>query len=271
MTTQSSFHWPMRLVPEDRRAAVFAIYGWCRHLDDLIDGPAPDEAKARALATWRDFFAADTPVAMDQQSTLVAATLGAAMAAHRLPPDLFLRVLEGMEMDLAGDMRAPVLADLARYAHAVASAPGEMCLNVLGWNGEPARAYAAALGEAMQFTNILRDVEEDAAQGRLYIPREALDAAGIVAQDPAIVLADPRFGDAWLALALMAEAKFHQADSLAPQGADRRVIRPVLAMGAIYRALWRKLRARGWRKDANRAGISKWHAAAVALKVAWLG
>ncbi|MBL8630066.1 MAG: squalene/phytoene synthase family protein, partial [Rhodospirillaceae bacterium] len=256
MSTQSSFYWPMRLVQEPQRSALFAIYAWCRHMDDIIDGPKSPETKAATLALWRDYFIGEQVAVMDPDSTLVAATLAAAIAAHKLKAGLFLRVLDGMEMDLAGEMRGPSLAELENYAHAVASAPGELCLHVLGWKGSEATQFANVLGEAVQYTNILRDVEEDAAQQRLYIPREALDAAKIDAEDPNIVLADARFRDAWLALALMAEAKFHQADALMPGAAIRAKIAPALAMMEIYRALWRKLRRRGWRPGQTKVAIA---------------
>lgn len=269
---QSSFYWPMQLAPEPQRSAMFAIYAWCRYLDDIIDGTLPDDAKASAISLWRDYFS-DThhPADMDPESAMVAATLSAAMAAHNLPPRLFLRMLDGLEMDLAGEMRAPPLAVLESYAHAVASVPGELCLHVLGWRGETAAEFARALGEAVQYTNILRDVEEDAEQGRLYIPREALESAGIVAQDPDIVLTDARFANAWLALALMAEAKFHLAEVLLPNGAARQHIRPALAMMAIYRALWKQLRRRGWKPGAPKVSLPKWRAILIALRVAIFG
>jgi phytoene synthase len=240
-------------------------------MDDIVDGPLPMDAKAAAIALWRDYFTGEHVTVMDPASTMVATTLGAAIAAQRLRTGLFLRLLDGLEMDLAGEMRGPSLAELQVYAHGVASAPGELCLNTLGWRGPEASVFADILGEAVQYTNILRDVEEDAAQGRLYIPREALDSAKIDAEDPSIVLADPRFGDAWLALALMAEAKFHQAETLLPPAGIREKIRPALAMMSIYRALWTKLRKRGWRRHATQPSVSKPHAFMLALRMMWFG
>lgn len=272
MSARSSFYWPLRLVPEPQRSALFAVYAWCRHMDDIIDGPLLLEKKADALAQWRDFFSDHAgPTPMDQESVLLATALGAAIAAHKLPPRIFLNVLDGMEMDLAGEMRGPTLAQLEIYAHAVASAPGEACLNILGWRDSSATAFAHALGEAMQYTNILRDVTEDAELGRLYIPREALDSAGIDAEDPSIVLADARFSNAWLALGLMAEAKFHLAETLLPKNDVRSRIRPVLAMAHIYRALWDQLRRRGWKRDAPKSTFPTWRAALMTLRTAWFG
>jgi phytoene synthase len=261
----------MRLVPEPQRSALFAIYAWCRHMDDIIDGTSSPDAKAAHLALWRDYFTGEQVAVMAPQSSMVATTLGVAIAAHKLPAAPFLRLLDGLEMDLAGEMRGPVLADLETYAHNVASAPGELCLAVLGWRGSDALQFANILGEAIQYTNILRDVEEDADQQRLYIPREALDAAKIDAEDPSIVLASPRFGDAWLALALMAEAKFHQADTLLPSADIRTKIRPALAMMNIYRALWRKLRKRGWRPGLPKTKVSKVHALYTAARTVLFG
>ncbi len=269
---RSSFYWAIRLAPEPQRSGLFAIYAWCRHVDDIVDGPQPVDDKASALALWRDYFLNErSATVMDGESMMIAMTLGAAMAVHDMPPTLFLRILDGMEMDLAGEMRAPTLAGLELYAHAVASAPGELCLNVLGWSGEQATYFSHVLGEAVQYTNILRDVEEDAAQGRLYIPLEALDAAGIHAQDPAIVLADKRFGNAWLALALMAEAKFHLAETLIPPPVLSRKISTALSMMSVYRLLWKRLRARGWQPGAPKVSLPVWRAMIAAVRVAWCG
>ncbi len=271
MSSQSSFYWPMRLVPEPERSALFAIYAWCRHMDDIIDGNAPADVKATAISLWRDYFTGEQGVVMDAESTMVATTLGAAMAAHKLKAVLFLRLLDGLEMDLAGEMRGPSLTELESYAHAVASAPGELCLAVFGWSSREASHFANVLGEAIQYTNILRDVEEDAEQQRLYIPREALDAAKIDAEEPNIVIADARFGDAWLALALMAEAKFHQAEALLPPRDIRIKIRPALAMMNIYRALWHKLRKRGWHRGQPKMKVPKYQALYIALRTLWFG
>ncbi|MDX2144660.1 MAG: squalene/phytoene synthase family protein [Rhodospirillaceae bacterium] len=268
--TQSSFYWPMRLAPQPQSSGLFAVYAWCREVDDIVDGPGQPEDKAEKLLLWRKFFSdPHHATAMAPDEALLAATVSAAMAAHRLDPAVFMKIIDGFEMDLTGEMRAPSAAMLADYSACVAGAPGRLCLAIMGWRGPEADAFAHALGEAVQYTNILRDVDEDAAMGRMYVPREALDAAGIVAAEPSIVIADKRFANAWLALALMAEAKFHHADALLPP--DRRAgIRPVLAMMAVYRALWRRLRRRGWRPGQARVSVPKWQASLLALRAAWL-
>jgi len=269
---RSSFYWPMRIAPEPYRSGLFAIYAWCRHMDDIIDGPLPPEDKAAVLALWRGYFLNErSATTMDSESVMIAMTLSAAITAHDLPSGLFLRVINGMEMDLAGVMRAPSLAMLQAYAHAVASAPGELCLNVLGWRGKGAAEFSHALGEAVQYTNILRDMDEDATQGRLYLPREALDSAGIDAQDPKIVMADKRLGDAWLALALMAEENFYLSDSLLPDAQTRTKIRAALAMMAVYRGLWRTLRQKGWKPGAAKVTLPPWRVMLTAGRVAWFG
>jgi phytoene synthase len=158
-------------------------------------------------------------------------------------------------------MRAPATATLTAYCTRVAGVPGRMCLAVLGWRGAEADAFADAAGIAVQLTNILRDVDEDAVLGRLYVPREALLAAGIVAVDPGTAVGDPRFGRAWLAIALLAEARFAHAETL----------RPALAMLAIYRSLLAKLRRRGWRHRAPRVTLPAWRKLLIAARVLMLG
>jgi hydroxysqualene synthase len=240
----TSFYWGMRLLPEAKRKGMYAIYAFCREVDDVADGTAPVTAKLEALAGWRrevDALFAGTP------SRTTALALLDPIARFDLPAAEFHAVIDGMEMDAAGTMRAPPLRELRRYCRCVAGAVGLLSIRVFGADGEYARRGALALGEALQLTNILRDLSEDAARGRLYLPRELLQEHQVAHADPASALHDPNFGNVCNALALQARVRFADAERHFKRG-DRRQLRPALIMMHVYRRTLDRLSARGWRQ-----------------------
>jgi phytoene synthase len=269
---RSSFYWPIRLLPPGRRAGLSAVYAWCAHVDAIADGPGDRTARVARLAAWRDWLRAPSAPAPDPA---LGAAFAGAIADFGIASTDAQRLLAALSRDVTGDGAAPDTAALLDYCVGVAGMPGRMCLAVLGWRGAAAERYADAAGIAVQLTNILRDAAEDARAGRLYVPREALAAAGLAATQPAAALADPRFADAWTATAQLAAARFADAAALAHALAPgrrsmRRGLRPALAMVAIYRDLLGRLRRRGWRPDAPRLRTGRWRAAAIALRVlAW--
>ncbi len=159
----------------------------------------------------------------------------------------FLAVIDGVAMDAREEMRAPEMAVLRRYCRRVAGAVGLLSIRAFGDASPRARDLALALGEALQLTNILRDLKEDAARGRLYLPRELLDKHGIAAREPGAVLADPRLPALCAEVAGMAREKFAQAEA-ALADCDRRKLRPAVIMMTIYRRILEKLVRRGWRR-----------------------
>ena len=240
----TSFYWGMRLLPDAKRKAMYAIYAFCREVDDVADGNAPVAAKLEALAGWRreiDALFAGTP------SRPTAFALLDPIARFDLPAAEFHAMIDGMEMDAAGTMRAPPLRDLMRYCRCVAGAVGLLSIRVFGADGEHARCGAIALGEALQLTNILRDLSEDAARGRLYLPRELLQQHRVAYADPAGALHDPNLANVCNALALQARARFANAERHFKR-ADRRQLRPALIMMHVYRRTLDRLIARGWRR-----------------------
>jgi squalene synthase HpnD/squalene synthase HpnC len=240
----TSFYWGMRLLPAAKRKAMYAIYAFCREVDDVADGNAPVAAKLEALAGWRreiDALYAETP------SRPTALALLDPIARFDLPIAEFHAMIDGMEMDAAGTMRAPPLRDLMRYCRCVAGAVGLLSIRVFGADSEQIRRGALALGEALQLTNILRDLSEDAARGRLYLPRELLQQHRVAYTDPTSALDDPGLAPVCDALALRAQARFADAERHFGRG-DRRQLRPALIMMHVYRRTLDRLIARGWRQ-----------------------
>jgi phytoene synthase len=150
-----------------------------------------------------------------------------------------------MEMDTLADIRAPTLATLDLYCDRVASAVGRLSVRVFGLDREPGKQLAHHLGRALQLTNILRDLDEDAAVGRLYLPQEALLQAGIATTDPLAALASPTLGQACAVLVERARLHFSQAETILANS-PRKAVRAPRIMGAVYRSILEGLVERGF-------------------------
>jgi phytoene synthase len=240
----TSFYWGMRLLPAAKRKAMYAIYAFCREVDDVADGDAPLQAKLEELAGWRrevDALFAGRP----GRPTTVA--LLEPVARFALPAAEFHAMIDGMEMDADDRMRAPPMSELIRYCRCVAGAAGLLSIRVFGAPGEEVRHGALALGEALQLTNILRDLSEDALRGRLYLPRELLEQHCVCATNPVRALRAPGLPNVCDALAARARTRFAEAERHFGHG-DRRALRPALVMMHVYRRTLDRLVARGWRR-----------------------
>jgi squalene synthase HpnD len=237
----SSFYRGMRILPPPQREAMFEIYSFCRAVDDIADDPGPRDPRRGQLQAWRAdidaIYAGSPPAAL--------AGLAQAIKAFALKRDDFLAVIDGMEMDVDADIRAPDWPTLDLYCDRVACAVGRLSVRVFGMEEQAGLALARELGGALQLTNILRDVDEDAAMGRLYLPREALRESGIISTDPTAVLANPMLGEACKAVVSRAREHFRQADAIMASS-PRRVVRAPRIMGEAYHAILDKLVLRGF-------------------------
>lgn len=253
----------MRLLPADRRAAMFALYDFCRLVDDIADGPGATEVKRARLAVMRGAVAAlyETGVALDP--TLAA--LAPAIGHYRLPRAELDAVIDGMEMDVDGPLTAPTIAELQLYCRRVAGSVGLAIVQV--FERPDADRFAILLGEALQLTNILRDVSEDAEIGRLYLPAELLESAGIATPSPKAALSHPALPAACAALAAIAERRFVEAEAeLSRIGRAR--LWPALAMMATYRALLARLVKAGWRHPGRPPRLGRWIRLWIAVRAA---
>lgn len=250
----TSFYWAMRLLPRDRRNGMYAVYAFCREIDDIADDTECSPAQKRAaLAQWHreiDALYAGHP------RHLVARALSEPTTRYRLRREDFHAVIEGMEMDAVQDIRAPDLVTLDLYCGRVAAAVGHLSVHVFGDPGPDAHKVADLLGRALQLTNILRDLDEDARRGRLYLPRELLDRHGIRTTEPLEVVRHPALPAACRDLAAVAEADFAEA-ARAMARCSRRAMRPAAVMGAFYRAILAALLRSEWRDPARRVSLSK--------------
>jgi presqualene diphosphate synthase len=241
----SSFYRGMRILPRAEREAMFEIYSFCRAVDDIADDPGPREPRRGQLQTWRAdidaIYAGSPPQHLPQH----LAGLAQAVRQFNLKREDFIAVIDGMAMDVDADIRAPDQATLDLYCDRVACAVGRLSVRVFGMAPDAGLALAHHLGCALQLTNILRDLDEDAAMGRLYLPRETLREAGIISTDPATVLANPMLGAACDPVVALAREHFLQARAVMARS-PRRVVRAPRIMGDAYRAILDKLVARGF-------------------------
>lgn len=238
----TSFYWGMRVLPPERRQAMYAIYAFCREVDDIADGDAPEAYKREQLARWRDEIDA---LFEGRPSHPVTRALAGPVAAYALPKDEFLAMIAGMETDAQDAILGMDFEELRLYCRRVAGAVGMLSVPVFGDNSANAQRLAVAQGEALQLTNILRDIVEDAARNRLYLPHELLDKAGIASREPREVAKDPRLAQVCQELAILAHHKYREADYLMDQCLPK-AMKPARLMMEVYRAYLRALEKRGW-------------------------
>lgn len=249
----SSFYIGMRLLPARQRRAVFEIYSFCRAVDDVADDPGPRETRRAQLKAWRAdvdaLFAGNPPPRMRG--------LGAPVRDFGLDRKDFIAIIDGMEMDVVADIRAPDFATLDLYCDRVASAVGRLCVKVFGMSASDGLELAHHLGRALQLTNILRDLDEDSAIGRLYLPREALLQYGITASEPAAVLYHPNIAQACALVVERARRHFEVADEVMKRS-SRRVVRTPRVMGKVYKLKLDGLVARGFAPPRHPVHVSRW-------------
>ena len=259
----SSFYTAMRILPRPQREAMYEIYSFCRLVDDIADSQAPRAERRGQLTQWRArieaLFAGQPPSDL--------AGLARATRQFDLRKADFLAVIDGMEMDAAQDIRAPDWQTLDRYCDRVASAVGRLSVRVFGVSEIDGIALAHHLGRALQLTNILRDLDEDAGIGRLYLPREALREAGIDSDDPTTVLANPALRQVCDKVVARARGHFQEADAIMARN-PRRTVRAPRIMDEVYRAILEGMATRGWDPPRARVRVSGLRLSWIALQYA---
>ena len=265
--SRSSFYAGMRVLPAAEREAMFAIYGFCRLVDDIADDQqAPKAERGGLLNRWR----ADIAALYRGGDAGQVAFLAGAVRRFALEEADFIAVIDGMQMDVDADIRWPDYATFDLYCDRVASAVGRLSVNVFGMEREAGVALAHHLGRALQITNILRDIDEDAGIGRVYLPMEALDHAGITPTTPEALIADPRLDDAARWLAPRAQAHFAEAAAIMAAKPKGLLVAPRL-LEVAYARLLRQMVAQGWAAPRVRVKVSKLRLALAALRFSLLG
>jgi squalene synthase HpnD len=258
----SSFSWEMHLLPVERRRALYALYAFCREVDGIADGEASHALKQTFLSNWRGEIA---HLYGGRPRNAVTLGLSKAVQLYGLQCHDFLAIIDGAEMKVQTDIRAPSFAQLDRYCERVAVAAGRLSVRVFGEETSAGERVAAELGRALQLTNILRDLAEDAKRHRLYLPRELLHAHGIFATTPSWVLAQPALPEVCRDLAARAE-RHYAAAAEAIAACPRSTMRPAAVMLGINRALLHELLACGWQQLDEPVRISFWRKLTLVLR-----
>jgi squalene synthase HpnD/squalene synthase HpnC len=250
----SSFTKGMQILPPERRRAMYALYGFCRAVDDIADAPAPIEDKRAELDAWRveldNIYAGRGNYALGRE-------LVDAVRRYGLQREEFDLILEGMTIDAAPSVRIADRAALSDYARRVAGAVGVLSCQIFGAPGAESKAFAIYLGETLQLTNILRDVDEDAEIDRLYLPLDMIAAAGISGdQGIRAIVADPRIISICESLAVEVTERYRLLPGLLPTQ-YRRELRSARIMQMAYGLVFQKLLARGWQDRSQRPRLTK--------------
>ena len=260
--SRTSFGAGMRILPKARRDGMYAVYAFCREVDDIADEPAPLAEKRAGLAEWRREI---ERVYSGAPETPTGLALVEPVRRFNLPKEEFMLVIEGMEMDAEGPIVAPSMERLLAYTRRAAGAVGMLSMPIFGApQNQIAKDFALSLGDALQITNILRDVEEDAGEGRVYLPAELLEKHGCP-KSPGVVTNSDGLPAVREDLADLAREKF-AATRRALRQLDWKILRPALLMMGVYETYLDRMTARGWANGQPRVTISKLEKATIAAR-----
>lgn len=262
----SSFYYAFLFLPPPRRAAITAFYAFCREVDDVVDEVSDPGVAATKLAWWRrevqSAFAGQPSHPVMQALQPISADFG-------IRADHLLAVIEGCQMDL-DQSRYLDFPGLARYCHLVAGIVGEVAANIFGRSSEATIAYAHKLGLAMQLTNIIRDVGDDARRGRIYLPVSELQQFEVKAQEILSRSYSERFTALMRVQAERAHRCYDEALALLPEQ-DRQAQKPGLMMANIYRTLLREIEADDFQVLHQRTSLTPIRKLWIAVQTHWRG
>lgn len=263
----SSFTLGMRALSKPRRETMYAIYAFCRIVDDIADSTLGTPSQKHALLDqWRTEVEA---LYTGHPRSLVGRALLGPVNQFALPREEFDLMIDGMAMDVAGPIVAPDLQTLLDYTRRVAGTVGMLSVRVFGADEQAEREqFAIDLADAMQLTNILRDVEEDAEIGRLYLPAETLEKHQMADLSPADVTRHPSLPLVCRDVGVIARNRYERARA-ALQTLDRSTLRSALMMMGVYEGYLDRMEALNWRRDENAVSMSKWKKLGLGLRYAF--
>jgi phytoene synthase len=247
----SSFYYAFLFLPPPRRAAITAFYAFCREVDDVVDEARDASVAATKLAWWQ---AEVQRAYAGQASHPVLLALMPLAADYGISAAQLQAIIRGCQMDLE-QTRYLDFAALQQYCHLVAGVVGEVAAQIFGQSQPQTTQYAHTLGQALQLTNIIRDVGEDASRGRIYIPINEMQRFDVKAHEVLKCIPSARFSALMAFQAERAQGLYAQALAMLPD-ADRRSQKPGLMMASIYRTLLTRIEARGFPVLTERVRLS---------------
>jgi len=252
VTSGSSFYLALRILPTSQRNAMYQVYAFCRAVDDIADSGGERPARLAALEQWRT----DIDACFTDQPCSRLRALAREIQAFNLQRDDFHAMIDGMVMDVTEDICTLDETMLDLYCDRVASSAGRLSVKIFGMAERPGCDLAHHLGRALQITNILRDIDADAAIHRCYLPRELLARARIAITTPAEIVQNPTLPHVCLALVERAQQHFAQADAIMATVPRAQVRAPRIMAGA-YRSILNAALARGFSMPRARLRMSR--------------
>ncbi len=266
----SSFYYAFRFLPQPRRAAITAFYAFCREIDDVVDDMVDPGVAASKLQWWRQEVRS---AYAGQPSHPVMLALMPCTAAFQIEAGQLQAVIDGCQIDLE-QTRFIDFAALQHYCHLVAGVVGEVAANIFGRSCAQTLQYAHHLGLAMQLTNIIRDVGDDARRGRVYLPIDELQRFDVKVNEILKRESPWGYSDRFAALmqfqAKRAHSLYDEAFALLPE-ADRAAQRPGLMMANIYRTLLREIETQGFQVLHQRTSLTPLRKLWIATRTQWRG
>ena len=263
----SSLFWATQLLSVPRREAIYALYAFCREIEDIARGGASPTVKRTLLSNWRSQIAS---LYAGQPQHCLTRALCDGFGLYGLRSADFLGVIDGREMDVPSGIKAPSLPELDLYCERVAVAPAQLSMRIFGEESSAGERLARELGRALQLTLILRDLRKDAERQRLYLPRELLRTHGILTVVPNRVLAEPTLAAVCRDLASIAESHYAAAAKTIAT-CPRQSVRPAAVLLAIYRTLLHQLLAQGWKDLGDPVRVSTRRKLLLFFRHGWTG
>ncbi|TMH10412.1 MAG: presqualene diphosphate synthase HpnD [Betaproteobacteria bacterium] len=266
----SSFYYAFLFLPPPRRAAITAFYAFCREVDDVVDEVSDASVASIKLAWWRKEVASSFA---GQPSHPAMKALMPHVGDYGIELPHLMAIIDGCQMDLE-QTRFLDFAGLARYCHLVAGVVGEVAANIFGRSSDSTVEYAHRLGLAMQLTNIIRDVGDDARRGRIYLPVSELQRFDVKANEILNRTAPYGYSERFTALMKFQAERAHrcydEALALLPDG-DRATQKPGLMMANIYRTLLREIEADNFQVLHQRTSLTPLRKLWIAMRTNWRG
>lgn len=263
--SQATLFWCVQGLPKAQREAIYTLYAFCRHIDNVVDGSLPVQEKQELLNAWKQEL--ENIYEKKVPATDIGRKIYKNCMRFKIAKEDFSEILNAALLDFPKPLRAPDSKTFYRYCHGFAEIPAYIALLVMGGMDEQdMRAFARSFGRAMHLTNILKDVKEDAQAGHLYLPREMLTQAGIKTTDPLAAITDKNLIAVRERLAREAAENFDRAFELLGRH-DKKKMKPLRFALKIYKRYFEIMQNRGWEIMSPKPNIGTWGKISIAMGV----
>ena len=261
--SKSSFYWGMRILGSEKRNAMYAIYAFCKEVDDIGDKNAKKANKKKELNLWRKKI---DQIYKNNFNDTFAKELNKNIKRYSLKKNLFIEIINGIEMDIDNKMVRPSKKIFDLYCYRVAGAVGLLSLSIFGENNKFSRKFGLNLANAFQITNILRDIKEDSLMKRLYMPNEIIKKANIKEKSINDIIKNKNFDKAYKMLSKVADRKFKEAERYLKY-CSKKKLRSAIIMMETYKLLLKKLKKKGWSDCKEKVKLNKIEKVILFLKI----